>query len=152
MKQAFGIMIAVVYILLIIGVPISVHHCESMQEISVSIDNDASSCCSSTSLEEKSCQSQSTNENKINNCCSIEMQKDDNCCTTKEQIVKLDSDQQLTSKHKVSFELNQFALLSISNNICFENFKPKVNTVFLDLPPPQTKSTQILQHQFTFYG
>lgn len=152
MKQVFGIMLAVVYILLIIGVPVSVHHCESMQEISISVNEDASCCCSTASLEKESCHSQSTSENTAENCCSNKMQKDESCCTTKEQIVKLDSDQQLTSKHKVSFEFNQFVLLSISNNISLDDFKPKVNTVFLDLPPPQTKSTQILQHQFTFYG
>ncbi len=152
MKQTFGIILATVYTLLIIGVPISVHHCDSMQEMSIVVNDDVSCCCSTTSAEKITCHSEPTSNSSNNNCCSNKAPEEDGCCTTKDQIVKFVSDQQLTNKHQVSFKLTQFVLLASLPTISLDDCKPKVNAVFLDLPPPQTKSTQILQHQFTFYG
>ena len=152
MKQIFGIILAVVYTLLIIGVPISVHHCESMQETSIVVHEDVSCCCATVATEKSTCHSESLFIESNSNCCSNEAQEEDGCCTTKEQIVKFVSDQQLTKKQKGSFKLSQFGLFASFPTISLDDFKPKANTVFLDLPPPQTKSTQILQHQFTFYG
>ena len=154
MKQTLGIILAVVYALLIIGVPISVNHCEKLQDDGIVMNEEASCCCTIIGSEETDCQSKphTLNDNTINSCCTPDPVNEKGCCTTEEEIIKWNPDQQLFTDSKISFKINHLDLLT-NFNIAFLDFcKPKVNTVFLDLPPPQTKSTQILQHQFTFYG
>jgi len=154
MKKVFVILVSAVYTLLIIGVTFSVEQCNRMEEMQRMAKNNVS-CCSANNASEKStcCKMHITDiKTSPNSCCPMKMPNKKDCCTTEIKIVKWNSDEQLFSNHKTKFFEKVIILQYKSINLDFDFCKPKVNTVFLDLPPPQKRTYQILQHQFTFYS
>jgi len=154
MKKVFVILVTALYTLLIVGVKFSVQQCNRMEEMQRIAKNNVNCCFANTASGKSTCcKMQITDiQTSPNPCCAMKMPNKKDCCTTEIKIIKWNSDEQLFSNHKTIFSEKVIILQYKSINLDFDFCKPKVNTVFLDLPPPHNKTKQILQHQFTFYS
>lgn len=154
MKKVFTLLMAITYLLLIVGVPISVHHChgDSQWQISGAEEN-AHHCATTYTPEKESCCSHDhMATEQITATCQID-HHEMGCCTHEEKIIKWSSNQQITSVFKISFKAISFQLLHAFSNELEEidgfanNYIP-----WVDFAPPNSKSLQVLLHRFTFYG
>ena len=153
MKQVFGIFLSLIYLLLIVGVPISVHHCNSGGDTNISLWNSAACSCS-VELE------------KDNACCAVAVEAvadhvstscglgefEESCCSNEKEIISWNPDQQMISFFYMVFSEMETELFISSDKIL------DIHNVLIEKPdgfglsPPFKPSKIILQHQFIFYA
>lgn len=152
MKQVFGVFLSLIYLLLIVGVPISVHHCNGAQATNISLWSLAACSCS-------------VEPDKDNTCCAIADEAADSmsascgasefeesCCSNQKEIISWNPDQQMISFFYMVFSEMETELFISSDKIL------DIHNVLIEKPdgfglsPPFKPSKIILQHQFIFYA
>ena len=151
MKKVFTLLMAITYLLLIIGVPISVHQCHGDSDWGLYVV-DVNSCACSTDLhQEKHCSSHSSIQEHALENCSID-HHEMGCCTHEDKILNWSSDQQLMSYFKLSFKAISIALIYNNTIELIAPLKKEIQPYWAEAPPNRTHAVQILFQQFTFYG
>ncbi len=154
MKKVLTLLMAITYLLLIIGVPVSVHHCHGESEWGV-YTGDIKACACSTDQHQHEDKHEVSfvdiNTNIISENCSVD-HHEMGCCTHEDRLLKWTSDQQLISHFKRSFKVVPLVLNYNGFSELIAPAKKEIQAHWAEAPPQRTLAVQILFQQFIFYG
>lgn len=150
LKKILAINLAVLYLTISIGFPISIHHCHGQEEFSIAFADEADCSCSIGTHEGKSC-------------CSIEIEEiqhcqtdhhESGCCSHETKVVHFDFEQQLAQKEEFKVRIVEIDLYNsqLLFNSQIEEVSNCFNSDLLSSPPLKTIPLQILNQEFIFYG
>lgn len=141
-----AIFLSAFYLLVIIGVPISIHQCDSQGISTVSIGLEE--FCSCSTIETTSCCSES-NSNE----CKIKTEKT-SCCSNESKAIQWYSDHQIYIPQSVDNEAKELVLISsLSCNEELLNESAEVNTHYsFESPPSKIISIYLLKNEWIYYG
>lgn len=127
MRQLTSIGLLVFYLLVSVGVPVTVHYCQGqVAEVAV-LKSDISCCCGDM--------------------------EDDGCCENESQYVSLDTDQQVVRSLEFTPILDVLsvpALLSEDTEDGFDGLSEVACNI--DLPPPKNQPLWLAHCSLTYYG
>lgn len=153
MKQMFGIFLSLIYLLLIIGVPISVHHCNSGHATNISLWNSTDCSCSVELESEDTCCSETIEIfTDCNSTICIINEVGHECCSNQKEIINWIPEQQMISSFYMVFSKVETELFIISDKILDAQNVLNENPDEFGLSPPTKLSKIIFQHQFIFYA
>lgn len=150
-RKILAISLSVIYLTITIGFPISIHHCNGHNKLTLSMVNEPS--CSSCIVETDNSKSCCGNE-KGNLQNSHHNLQESDCCTHETKVILFDFEQQLAQKEEfkvqiVEIELFDSQLLFDSESV---DLVDNSNIEFRSKPPSNTIPLQIINQQFVFYG
>jgi len=153
MKQVFGICLSLIYLMLIVGVPITVHHCNHSHSTDIAIGHSASCNCTEKQGKDDNCCLKKNDiiANQDFFVCAFSM-LDGKCCSNNEEIISWNSEQQIIPVVYMVFFGDELELLfTLPNLLHSQDILLKKPSEF-GLSPPIKLSKVILQHQFIFYA
>lgn len=148
-KKLLSISFSVIYLTIIIGLPISIHHCHGHNEISIAIADEAECSCATSQHVMESCCMMGLDESQ-----HFQTDHQTGCCSHETKVVHFDLEQQLAQKEEYKVQIVEMDLFD--TQLLFENKEEEVsnksNRESLYSPPLKTNHLQILNQEFIFYG
>lgn len=147
-KKISAIILATFYLLINMGLPISINHCHGTEEMSLSLISETSCSCMT----------------HIDSCCNISDESDHvpsqfikdkmGCCSHEFKVIFWDSDQQIIFSSKAEFEIKEIILLGLNSidQIFALEGSIKLNDQFIESPPLVPIPIVVLTQQYIFYG